>query len=187
MTDLMIVVSGLIVRNGRLLLIQRSARSDFPFAWESPGGKVEKGEMDSVALRREIQEELGVVAEVLDTAPVYKSVWRPPQVPKGCEVRLYRCYIAETDVPELREGQFGMGWFLESEVPRLYMMLGNAIVARAAWEGLVHPELCSYVWADEHGTKERFTCVLPKALPHGNHLSKTGVEAQHHSRRVGDK
>jgi 8-oxo-dGTP diphosphatase len=57
------VVAGLIVRDGRVLICQRSATSKFPLKWEFPGGKVETGEDRSEALRRELREELAIDVE----------------------------------------------------------------------------------------------------------------------------
>ena len=57
------VVAGLIVRDGRVLICQRSATSKFPLKWEFPGGKVETGENPSAALRRELREELAIDVE----------------------------------------------------------------------------------------------------------------------------
>ena len=54
------VVAGLIFRDGRLLACQRHEKAAFPLKWEFPGGKVETGESDAEALRRELKEELGI-------------------------------------------------------------------------------------------------------------------------------
>ncbi len=56
------VVAGLIYQGGKLLVCQRRADGAFPLKWEFPGGKVEKGESDIDALRRELREELAVEA-----------------------------------------------------------------------------------------------------------------------------
>ncbi|SDR19466.1 NUDIX hydrolase [Actinopolyspora saharensis] len=50
-------------RNGRLLLIQR-ANEPGQGKWSLPGGRVEHGESDATALRREIAEETGLTVEV---------------------------------------------------------------------------------------------------------------------------
>lgn len=59
------VVAGVIrdVR-GRILLARRTQGRDLAGRWEFPGGKVEPGETPELALRRELQEELGIEATV---------------------------------------------------------------------------------------------------------------------------
>jgi len=55
------VVAGLIFKADRVLVCQRHEKSAFALKWEFPGGKVESGESDDAALRRELAEELGIV------------------------------------------------------------------------------------------------------------------------------
>src|SRR6266704_1908925 len=50
--------------SGRILLSRRREDQPMPLLWELPGGKVEEGESPTNALAREIEEELGCVAEV---------------------------------------------------------------------------------------------------------------------------
>ncbi len=58
------VVAGVIRRDGRFLITQRMADDTLGGYWEFPGGKVEKGEDLRDALRRELQEELGIDTEI---------------------------------------------------------------------------------------------------------------------------
>ena len=58
------VVAGYIERNDRVLLDRRPTGSHLAGTWEFPGGKVEAGETDQEALRRELEEELGVDSEI---------------------------------------------------------------------------------------------------------------------------
>ncbi len=58
------VVAGLIIKNGKLLVCQRTRHQTMPLKWEFPGGKIEEGEQPRDALRRELEEELGILAKV---------------------------------------------------------------------------------------------------------------------------
>ena len=58
------VVAAVIERDGRYLITQRRPSAVLPLMWEFPGGKVEEGETDLAALRREVQHRLGVDIEV---------------------------------------------------------------------------------------------------------------------------
>lgn len=61
---LLLVVAAIAVREGRVLLTLRGAGTHLAGHWEFPGGKVEPGEEPPAALGRELQEELGVTADV---------------------------------------------------------------------------------------------------------------------------
>ena len=65
-----IVAAGIVVEDGRVLLTQRKAGSHLEGMWEFPGGKVEAGEDPKAALRRELEEELGIDAEIGDIVDV---------------------------------------------------------------------------------------------------------------------
>lgn len=56
------VVAALIVRNGTVLICQRTRHQSMPLKWEFPGGKVEPDEEHKAALKRELEEELGIDA-----------------------------------------------------------------------------------------------------------------------------
>lgn len=58
------VVAGLFTRGGAVLVQQRPPGKARGLLWEFPGGKVEPGEADEVALARECREELGIDPEV---------------------------------------------------------------------------------------------------------------------------
>jgi len=60
------VVAALILKDGKLLVCQRTRHQTMPLKWEFPGGKIEEGEQPRDALRRELDEELGIVAIVGD-------------------------------------------------------------------------------------------------------------------------
>lgn len=60
------VVAGLIVKDGKLLVCQRTRHQTMPLKWEFPGGKIEEKEQPRDALRRELEEELGILATIGD-------------------------------------------------------------------------------------------------------------------------
>ena len=53
------VVAAVIERDGRYLITQRRPTAVLPLLWEFPGGRVEAGETDTHALKREVLHRLG--------------------------------------------------------------------------------------------------------------------------------
>jgi len=58
------VVGCVLVRDDQILCAKRSQAGQLPGLWEFPGGKIEANESPSVALVREIHEELDCTVEV---------------------------------------------------------------------------------------------------------------------------
>ena len=66
------VTAAVIIEDQRVLITQRAAHDAMGEKWEFPGGKIEAGETPRVCLQRELQEELGVMAEIDDLFAVVR-------------------------------------------------------------------------------------------------------------------
>jgi 8-oxo-dGTP diphosphatase len=82
-----LVVAAVIVRDGQVLAAQRPDRGATANLWEFPGGKVEQGEDERDALRREIDEELCLRIDVGELVGEYLE-------PVGGIVVRLKCYWA---------------------------------------------------------------------------------------------
>jgi 8-oxo-dGTP diphosphatase len=58
------VVAAILERDGHYLITQRRGSAVLPLMWEFPGGRVEDGEMDASALKREVRHRLNAEIEV---------------------------------------------------------------------------------------------------------------------------
>ncbi len=59
-----VVAAGIVIEAKRVLLSRRKRGTHLAGRWEFPGGKVEAGEDPRAGLRRELEEELGVLVHV---------------------------------------------------------------------------------------------------------------------------
>ena len=69
------VVAAVIERDGQVLIGQRPAGKRHALKWEFPGGKVEPGESPEIALRRELDEELGIRAVIGERIADYEYAY----------------------------------------------------------------------------------------------------------------
>lgn len=106
------VVAGLIEKDGKLLVCQRTRHQTMPLKWEFPGGKIEEGEQPRDALRRELEEELGITATIGDEVARIQH-----EYPNGgmVELRFYivREYLGEIENRIFRE----ICWATPKELP----------------------------------------------------------------------
>lgn len=124
----LLVVAGVVWRDGRFLGVERPAGKNLAGWWEFPGGKVEPGESLEAALIRELQEELTFTATEL-------AFWREKryEYPKG-PVRLNFFHVtAFTGEVVPREGQ-RFDWFTPGQADVSIFLPANAdIVPALAW------------------------------------------------------
>lgn len=107
------VVAALIWREGKILICQRTRHQPMPLKWEFPGGKIEEGEQPRDALRRELDEELGIAAEIGEEVARIRH-----EYPSGNSVELrffdVRSYSGEVENRIFRE----ILWAMPAELPR---------------------------------------------------------------------
>lgn len=60
------VTAAIIIEQQKVLITQRHPNDMMGGKWEFPGGKIEAGETPEACLRRELQEELGIRADVYE-------------------------------------------------------------------------------------------------------------------------
>jgi 8-oxo-dGTP diphosphatase len=90
------LVAAVIEHDGRYLITQRRATAVLPGLWEFPGGRVEDGESDEEALRRELRERLGAEVEVKDQMAHRVHHYRGYSV----DLNLYQAAIAAGQEPQ---------------------------------------------------------------------------------------
>ena len=84
----------MVAREGRYLITQRRAGAILPLLWEFPGGRVEAGESDDEALRREVRERLDAEIQVGQLI----SYVSHPYDHYTVELYLYECTLASESV-----------------------------------------------------------------------------------------
>ena len=71
-----LVAAALLLRDTQVLVCQRTRHQTMPLKWEFPGGKIEPGEQPTDGLRRELEEELGILARIGDEVARLKHVYK---------------------------------------------------------------------------------------------------------------
>jgi 8-oxo-dGTP diphosphatase len=119
------VVAAVIERDGKLLVCQRTKHQTMPLKWEFPGGKIEEGEQPRDALRRELEEELGIHAKIGDEIARLKHVY-----PNGVTVEL-RFYIIREYEGEIENRIFrDVQWSAPKNLPSYDFLEADASLVR---------------------------------------------------------
>ena len=106
------VVAALILKDGKVLVCQRTRHQTMPLKWEFPGGKIEEGEQPRDALHRELDEELGIDARIGE------EVARIQHEYKGGGAVELRFYVVHNYKGELENRIFReVRWAKRSELP----------------------------------------------------------------------
>ena len=106
------VVAALIWRGDEILICQRTRQQPMPLKWEFPGGKIEEGEQPRDALRRELEEELGIQAVIGDEVARIQH-----EYPNGISVEL-RFFIVHGYAGEMENRIFqDVVWVTPGNLP----------------------------------------------------------------------
>ncbi|MDP9499826.1 8-oxo-dGTP diphosphatase MutT [Bisgaard Taxon 45] len=112
MTKPLVQVAAGIIRNefGQIYLTQRLEGQDFAQALEFPGGKVDLGEQPEQALKRELEEEIGIHI-------LHATLYERFQFEYPTKVISFYFYLVDEWVGEPfgREGQVGF-WLAQNEL-----------------------------------------------------------------------
>ena len=81
------VVAAVIIQDNKVLICQRAEGQPMPLKWEFPGGKVEPEEELRAALKRELDEELGITATIGTRVTVIRHTYPNGN---GVELHFYR-------------------------------------------------------------------------------------------------
>lgn len=109
------VVAALIESQGNLLVCQRRRGDTFALMWEFPGGKMRPGEAPTQALRRELQEELGVEASI--GPEIYRTQHRYAELREPIELIFFSAKIESGEVQNLVFEQ--IEWRRPEAIPEL--------------------------------------------------------------------
>ncbi|MEV6691520.1 (deoxy)nucleoside triphosphate pyrophosphohydrolase [Micromonospora sp. NPDC051196] len=129
--DPKVIVGAAIIEGGRVLACARSAPPEVAGMWEFPGGKVEPGESETVALVRECAEELGVRVEVGE------RVGRNVRMAHGRSVlKVYAARLLHGDRPQALEHS-ELRWLSATELDTVTWLPADAPIV-AALRPLLH-------------------------------------------------
>jgi 8-oxo-dGTP diphosphatase len=115
------VAAALILQRGIILICQRTRHQPFPLKWEFPGGKIEAGETPRTALRRELEEELGIDATIGDEVIRIQHTY-----PHGNTVEL-RFFLVESFAGEIENRIFkDVRWVARRDLPSFDFLQADA-------------------------------------------------------------
>ncbi|HTZ97654.1 MAG TPA: (deoxy)nucleoside triphosphate pyrophosphohydrolase [Terriglobales bacterium] len=126
------VVAGLLVKDGKILICQRTKHQTMPLKWEFPGGKIEAGEQPRDALKRELEEELGIDAQVEEEVAQFRHRYKTGN---AVELRFFvvRRYGGEIENRIFKDIQ----WSPRAELPKYDFLEADLTLVKDLAEGKI--------------------------------------------------
>jgi len=122
-------VGGVVIENGRVLLIRRGGEP-LKGQWSIPGGTLETGETLEEGTRREMEEETGLRVRVVEMIEVFERIFREDGAPRSAGAN------AE---PPRAAGR-----------PRYHFVILDYLCERTEGEARAGGDVTDVVWAAEH-------------------------------------
>jgi 8-oxo-dGTP diphosphatase len=93
------IVSAIVVSDKRVLLLLRDNNPEIrdPNCWQLPGGGVEDGETPDEAIKRELQEEIGIIPSSIRFL-----------VSPSAETNAYLVHLTDEEVKKIKKGDEGI-------------------------------------------------------------------------------
>ncbi len=130
------VVAAIIQKQEQFLICQRKAGGTFALKWEFPGGKVQEGETLEEALSREINEELGVEAEI--AGEVWRTRHKYPEMSRELILIFFAAELGAQEPKNLAFEQFL--WAPPSRLPEFdFLPADRELIKFLAESGLANP------------------------------------------------
>jgi 8-oxo-dGTP diphosphatase len=130
--DIRIVVGAVVVREGRVLILQRKFDDFMGGMWEIPSGRCEPGESEATALERELLEETGL--QLRSTRAVLGSF---EYSSRGGTLTRQTSYLVESGPGDIRLSEHaGHRWITPEEVGHSGLSKETTDVVRRAFVAL---------------------------------------------------
>jgi len=132
-------VGGVVIRDGRALLIQRGS-APLQGQWSIPGGTLELGESLQEGVRRELLEETGIEVRVLDLIEVFDRIFRDDsgKIQFHFVIVDYLCEWVSGEAHAASDVK-DCAWSSEEELPNFHLTEAATRVLRKAFAMSVAP------------------------------------------------
>lgn len=131
-----IVLAGVIIKNNKVLILQRSKDEDiFPNMWELPSGKREFLETSENSLIREVKEETGLDIEVVMPFFVFDyQIEKPEEIRDSTQINFLARLINYNQKIKLSSEHQNFAWIGKNEIDQYELSEKTKQVIQRAFE-----------------------------------------------------